>query len=44
MHAQNLLIDTCSKWQAIEGVAELLPEFNVVSALALVVEAIDPSN
>mmetsp|Transcript_62791 Transcript_62791/g.204939 ORF Transcript_62791/g.204939 Transcript_62791/m.204939 type:complete len:322 (-) Transcript_62791:98-1063(-) len=41
VHAHDLLVDEAADWQAIEDVAELLPELDVVAALALVVEAVD---
>mmetsp|Transcript_60708 Transcript_60708/g.159058 ORF Transcript_60708/g.159058 Transcript_60708/m.159058 type:complete len:203 (+) Transcript_60708:48-656(+) len=44
VHAHDLLVDEAADWQAIEDVAELLPELDVVAALALVVEAVDARN
>ena len=41
MHAQDLLIDDGGNGQAVEAVSEGLPQLDVVSALALVVETID---
>lgn len=41
VHRENLLVDDSSNWQAVEAVSERLPELDVVSALALVVKAID---
>lgn len=41
MHSENLLIDDCSNRQAVEAVGECLPQLDVVSPFALVVEAID---
>lgn len=41
MHAQDLLIDESGNRQAVKAVSEGLPKLDVVSALALVVEAID---
>lgn len=42
MHREDLLIDDCSNWQAVEAISERLPEFDVVPSLALVVEAVYP--
>ena len=41
MHAEDFLINNSSNWEAVETVSESLPKFDVVSSLALVVEAID---
>jgi len=41
VHCEDLLIDDSGNGQAIEAVGEGLPELNVVSALALIVESID---
>lgn len=41
MHGENLLVYDRSNWQAIEAIRECLPKLDVVSPLALVVEAID---
>lgn len=41
MHRKNLLVYNCCNGQAIEAVCECLPELDVVSPLALVVESID---
>jgi hypothetical protein len=41
VHGENLLIDDGSNGQAVEAVGKRLPQLNVVSALALVIEAID---
>lgn len=41
MHCEDLLIDDSCNWQAVEAVGECLPELNVVSALALIIEAVD---
>ena len=41
MHTENLLIDDCSDGKAIEAIGESLPEFNVVSSLALIIETIN---
>lgn len=42
MHAEYLLVDDCSHREAVEAVRECLPELDVVSPLALVVEPVDP--
>ena len=42
MHAEDLLVDDGCERQHVEDVLELLPHLDVVSALALVVEAVDP--
>lgn len=42
MHGEDLLIDDCSNWQAIEAVSERLPQLDVVPPFALVVETVDP--
>mmetsp|Transcript_47028 Transcript_47028/g.132283 ORF Transcript_47028/g.132283 Transcript_47028/m.132283 type:complete len:209 (-) Transcript_47028:231-857(-) len=44
VHANDLLVDEAADWQAIEHVAELLPELDVVAALALVIKPIDASD
>lgn len=41
MHAQNFLVNDSSNWKAVETVSESFPKFDVVSSLALVIEAID---
>ena len=41
MHAQNLVVDQCRNGQAVEAVSENFPQFDSVSALALVVKAVD---
>jgi hypothetical protein len=42
VHAEDLLVDDGRERQHVEDVLELLPHLDVVSALALVVEAVDP--
>ena len=42
MHAQNFIIDQCSDRQTIKAVSEDLPQFDAMSALALIVETVDP--
>mmetsp|Transcript_91951 Transcript_91951/g.233805 ORF Transcript_91951/g.233805 Transcript_91951/m.233805 type:complete len:308 (+) Transcript_91951:258-1181(+) len=41
VHAHDLLVDEAADWQAIEDVAELLPELDVVPPLALIIETVD---
>lgn len=41
MHGEDLLVNDSRNWQAIEAVGEGLPQLDVVSSLALVIEAID---
>lgn len=41
MHGENLLVDDSGNWQAVEAIGEGLPELDVVSPLALIVEAVD---
>ena len=40
VHAEDLVVNQCSNWQAIKAVREYFPEFDPVATLALVVEAI----
>jgi hypothetical protein len=42
VHAEYLLVDDSCNGHAIEALGEEFPQFDVVSPLALVVEAIDP--
>jgi len=41
MHAQNLLINNCGNWQTVEAICECFPEFDVVSSLTFIIEAVD---
>jgi len=41
MHAQNLLINNCGNWQTVEAICEWFPEFDVVSSLTFIIEAVD---
>ena len=41
MHAQDLVVDERGNRQAVEAVCEDFPELDAVTALALVVEAVD---
>jgi len=40
MHAENFLINNSSDREAVEAVSKCFPEFDVVSSLAFIVEAI----
>jgi hypothetical protein len=42
MHCEDFLVNDCCNWQAIKAVSKRLPELDVVSSLALIVETIDP--
>jgi hypothetical protein len=42
MHGEDLLIDDSCNWQAIEAIGEGLPQLDVVSSLALIVEPVNP--
>jgi len=41
VHAEDLLVDQCGDGQVVEQVGEQFPEFDVVPAFALVLEALD---
>ena len=41
MHREDLLVDDRCNGQAVEAVGERLPELDVVSSLALIIEPID---
>lgn len=41
MHGENLLVNDGGNGQAVEAVGEGLPQLDVVSALAFIVEAVD---
>jgi hypothetical protein len=41
VHGEDLLVNDGSNGKAVEAVGESLPELDVVSALALIVEAVD---
>lgn len=41
MHREDLLVDDSCDGQAIEAICESLPQFDVISSFAFVVEAID---
>jgi hypothetical protein len=41
VHREDLFIDDGSDWQAVEAVRKCLPQLDVVSTLAFVIEAID---
>jgi hypothetical protein len=40
VHCKNLLVDDGCNWQAVEAIGECLPEFDVVTTLALIVEPV----
>jgi len=42
MHGEDLLIDDCCNWQAIEAIGKGLPQLDVVPSLALIVEPVNP--
>lgn len=41
MHGEDLLVDDGGNGQAVEAISESLPQLDVVSSLALVVETVD---
>ena len=41
MHCEYLFINDCSDWKAVETICESLPELDIVSTLAFIVEAIN---
>jgi hypothetical protein len=41
VHGEDLLVDNGGNREAVEAVGERLPELNVISPFALVVEAVD---
>lgn len=41
MHGEDLLVDNGSNGQAIETIGERLPQLDVISPLALIVESVD---
>jgi hypothetical protein len=41
VHGEDLLVNDGSDWETVEAVGEGLPELDVVSTLALVVESVD---
>jgi hypothetical protein len=41
MHAEDLFVNNGCNGQAIEAVSESFPQFDVVSSLALIVEAVN---
>ena len=41
MNAEDLVVDDCGYWEAIEALNELLPQFQSISSFALVVESIN---
>lgn len=44
MHTENLVINDSSYWKAVEAISKELPKPNTETALALVVEAVNPIN
>lgn len=38
---EDLFINYCSYWQAVETVCEMFPQFDVVTTLAFIVESVD---
>jgi hypothetical protein len=44
MHCKNLLVNDCCDGEAVKAVCESLPQFYVIPALTLIVEAIDAVN
>ena len=40
MHGEDLLVDDGGDWQAIEAVCKRLPQLDVISTLALIVESV----
>jgi len=40
VHCENLLIDNGGNWQAVEAIRECLPQLDVISTLALIVESV----
>ena len=44
MHAEDLLVDDGCDGQTVETVSECLPQLNVVTPLALVIETVDAVN
>lgn len=41
MHAKNFFVNDGCNWKAVETVSESFPKLDVVSSLALIIEAID---
>jgi hypothetical protein len=41
MHAQDLLVNDGSNWEAVEAVSKSLPQLNIVPSFALVIESIN---
>jgi len=44
VHTDDLVVNSCTYWQAIEDIDESFPHLDVVASLALIVEAIDSAN
>lgn len=41
VHGEDLLVDDGSNWQAVEAIGKGLPQLDVISSLAFVVETVD---
>jgi hypothetical protein len=41
VHGEDLLIDNGGNWKTVEAVGEGLPQLDVISSLALIVETVD---
>jgi hypothetical protein len=41
MHGEDFLINDSGDWQAVEAIRKSLPQLDVVSSLALIIETID---
>jgi len=41
MHGEDLLINDSGNWQAIEAIRKCLPQLDVVTSLALIIETVD---
>lgn len=44
MHGEDLLVNDSCNWQAVEAIGESLPELNVISTLAFIIESINAVN
>ena len=44
MHAENLLINDGSDWEAVEAVSESFPKFDIVASLAFIVKTVNSVN
>lgn len=41
VHGEDLLVDNGGNWEAVEAIGKRLPQLDVVSSLALIVESVD---